>query len=431
VKTLHSRARPLRETTIISMSKSDAEAGKKAAGKKAVEYVTQSTHVVGIGSGSTVVFAIEHLADRVKEGLQIVCIPTSYQSRELIIKHELPLGDLDRNSSIDVTIDGADEVDEQMNLIKGGGGCLLQEKIIASCSKQLIIVADDGKDSKKLGEKWKKGAINWVLPTFDRAKCSGVPIEVVPMARAPVTKKLLAMGAKSAETRSGSGKAGPLCTDSGNFIIDADFGTIEDPAKLERSIHEIVGVVEIGVFVGMASVVIFGSSDGKVQVRDRKDLVENLKHVSIDVSDVRKPATRWSSLNRIARFTATCGTSNEAQLRLLSFRFCASVDSRSRTTSSRRLFALLPMSCNLCRDATVNQAHARNHRHKDSRVTLPTRIAAALRGIASAPGAAAVLRTSVARFSVHIRHYTARNTHANIRIVLCSTSQSPPKVARR
>lgn len=167
------------------------------------------------------------------------------------MKHGLPLSDLDRNSTLELCIDGADEVDERSNLIKGGGGCLLQEKIVASCAKRLYIVADASKDSKRLGEKWRKG----------------VPIEVVPMARVPVQKKLLALGAKSAETRIGSGKAGPLVTDGGHFIIDADFGAIDDPAALDRSIQQIVGVVETGLFIGMTTMLIFGKADGSVYTR--------------------------------------------------------------------------------------------------------------------------------------------------------------------
>ena len=191
-------------------------------------------------------FFVEQLAARVaKEKLTVMCVPTSFQSKELIVKHGLPLGDLDRFPVLDLAVDGADEVDEHLNLIKGGGGCLLQEKIVAACAKKLYIVADERKDSTRLGEKWRKG----------------VPIEVIPMARVPVLRRLRdELGAVSAETRVGSGKAGPVVTDSGNFIIDADFGVIQDARALDAALQRIVGVVETGLFVNMAERVFFGHS---------------------------------------------------------------------------------------------------------------------------------------------------------------------------
>jgi ribose 5-phosphate isomerase A len=150
---------------------------------------------------------------------------------------------------LDVAFDGADECDGALNLIKGGGGCLFQEKLVASVAKRLFIVADHRKESAVLGSKWRQG----------------VPIEVVPMARVPVTRRLLALGAKSATTRTGSGKAGPVVSDNANFIIDADFGDIADPAALDAQLRAIVGVVETGLFVGMTTKVYFGAEDGTVK----------------------------------------------------------------------------------------------------------------------------------------------------------------------
>lgn len=172
----------------------------------------------------------------------------------MIVEHNLVLSDLDRNPVIDVAIDGADEVDSKLACIKGGGGCCTQEKIVAANAKQFVVIADYRKDSTSLGQQWKKG----------------VPIEVVPMAYVPVTQKLLSIGAKSAKLRMAVAKAGPVVTDNGGFIIDADFGIIEDAAALDAKIQKIVGVIETGLFVDMAIKAFFGNADGSVSVRTPK-----------------------------------------------------------------------------------------------------------------------------------------------------------------
>lgn len=137
------------------MSLNDA---KKRAADKAIDVHIKTGMVVGIGSGSTVVFAVERLADRIKkENLEVICVPTSFQAKQLIVQHNLILSDLDRHPVIDCVVDGADEVDSSLTLIKGGGGCLLQEKVVASCAKNMIVIADYTKMSTNLGEKWKKG----------------------------------------------------------------------------------------------------------------------------------------------------------------------------------------------------------------------------------------------------------------------------------
>jgi len=154
---------------------SGIEAGKKAAAYAAIDEQVKDNQAVGIGSGSTVVYAVERLAERVNnENLKIVCIPTSFQARQLIVQHNLTLTDLERHPELDVAIDGADEVDKDFVCIKGGGGCQTQEKIVASCAKNFIIIADNRKDSKCLGDNWDKG----------------VPIEVVPLAYQPVINKI-------------------------------------------------------------------------------------------------------------------------------------------------------------------------------------------------------------------------------------------------
>lgn len=203
------------------------------------------------------VYAVERLAERVKsEKLNIVCIPTSFQARQLIVEHDLFLSDLDRNPKIDVAIDGADEVDSKLACIKGGGGCCTQEKIVASNAAQFVVIADYRKDSKSLGQQWKKG----------------VPIEVVPMSYVPVIQKLLSIGASSAKLRMAVAKAGPVVTDNGGFIIDADFGTVEDAAALDQKIQNIVGVIDTGLFVNMAIKAYFGNVDGSVTTRAKKTI---------------------------------------------------------------------------------------------------------------------------------------------------------------
>lgn len=232
------------------MSNDLIEEGKKNAAYRAVEENIVNGMVLGIGSGSTVVYAVERLKSLISEKkLSVKCIPTSFQSYQLIIENGLNLTSLDQNPNIDLDIDGADEIDENLNLIKGGGGCLVQEKIIASNSKKVIIIADFRKRSQKLGENWKKG----------------IPIEVIPLARVPIIEKLKKMGA-SPKLRMAQAKAGPLITDNGNFIIDADFGIIESPNAINTEILKIPGVVDTGLFIGMTRKAYIGQKDGSVLI---------------------------------------------------------------------------------------------------------------------------------------------------------------------
>ncbi|UYP47430.1 Ribose-5-phosphate isomerase A [Candidatus Lokiarchaeum ossiferum] len=235
------------------MSQTPIELAKKKAGYAAVDEFVKDGMVLGIGSGSTVVYAVKRLIERVKnENLKVICIPTSFQSIQLIVDGGLTLGDLSRHPEIDVDIDGADEVDDKLHLIKGGGGCQVQEKIVASVSKQLVIIADYRKDSKSLGEKWKKG----------------VPIEVVPMAYVPIINKIKKMGGKPT-LRMAKNKAGPIISDNGNFIIDADFGIIQDPITLNEKLTMMTGVVETGLFTNMAIKAFFGQADGTITSREK------------------------------------------------------------------------------------------------------------------------------------------------------------------
>ena len=232
------------------MSDALVELGKKNAAYRAVEENVKNGMIIGIGSGSTVVYAVGKLKMLISEKkLSVKCIPTSFQSYQLIVEKGLNLGSLDQYPNIDLDLDGADEIDEELNLIKGGGGCLVQEKIVASNSKRLIIIADFRKKSKKLGENWKKG----------------VPIEVIPLAYVPIIEKLKELGANP-KLRMAQAKAGPLITDNGNFIIDADFGVIKSPKEINDAILKIPGVVDTGLFVGMTEKAYIGQEDGTVLV---------------------------------------------------------------------------------------------------------------------------------------------------------------------
>lgn len=224
---------------------------KKWAAVRAVDLHVQNSQCIGIGSGSTIVYAVQRIAQRVKEeNLIVTCVPTSFQARQLITDNHLILGDLDTNPILDVVIDGADEFDSDLTLIKGGGGCLTQEKIVAYSGKEFIIVADSSKKSDQLGDHWKKG----------------IPIEVIPMARVPVTKSVTYMYGGEATLRMAKNKAGPVVTDNGNFILDWKFKKMHDWAEVHKEIKLIPGVVETGLFVDMAKCVYIGQPDGTVEV---------------------------------------------------------------------------------------------------------------------------------------------------------------------
>ncbi|BFZ59263.1 ribose-5-phosphate isomerase rki1 [Saitoella coloradoensis] len=239
-------------------SLSPVEKAKRLASHRAVdEHFPEHAKVVGIGSGSTVVYAVERILQR-KDLKDIIFIPTGFQSKELIVNGGLRLGEISGYPVLDVAFDGADEVDSALNCIKGGGACLFQEKLVASCAKKFILVADYRKNSSILGKEWTQG----------------VPIEVVPLAQASVLRILSNMGAQNPQLRmGGKAKAGPIITDNGNFIIDAHFGQIpvELVRQLAAEIKAIVGVVEVGLFVDMADAAYFGNDDGSVSVRGKSD----------------------------------------------------------------------------------------------------------------------------------------------------------------
>jgi len=217
------------------------EEAKRKAALEAVKHVKDG-FVVGLGSGSTAAYAIEALGERIKrERLSILGVPTSYQAFLLAVKHGIVVTTLEEHAEINVVVDGADQVDAKLNLIKGMGAALAREKIVASASKQNIIIADESKKVKVLGE-----------------NNHPVPIEVLPFAISIVKRMLEEMDGKPV-LREGKGKVGPVITDNGSVIIDAIFGPINDAAKLEKKLKMIPGVVETGLFVGFADLVYLGT----------------------------------------------------------------------------------------------------------------------------------------------------------------------------
>ncbi len=216
---------------------------KRIAGEKAAEYVKDGM-VIGLGTGSTVKYTILKIGEMVKNGLDIIGIPTSKRTEELAKSLGIKLGSLNDYPEIDLTIDGADEVDSNLNLIKGGGGALLREKIVAYYSKYLVIVVDESKIKDFLGS----------FP---------LPIEIVPYAYRRTTITLKNLGCEP-ELRMKEEKI--YVTDNRNYIVDCKFDKIEDPRSLERKIDMIPGVVESGLFVNMAKEVIVGTKKG-VEIR--------------------------------------------------------------------------------------------------------------------------------------------------------------------
>jgi ribose 5-phosphate isomerase A len=223
--------------------KNDQE--KEAAARASLRYVKDG-QVVGLGTGSTAAYFIKLLGEEVKKGLRVRGIPTSVRSTELAKSLGIPLTTLDECQEIAVTVDGADEVDPQLRLIKGGGGALLREKIVASATKLQVIVADASKQVKTLGK----------FP---------LPVEVIKFAQALVAKRIAALGADVQLRKGAEGK--PYLTDENNHILDCRFGEIRDPDALARQLSDMPGVVEHGLFIGMASMVLFARGKEIVELR--------------------------------------------------------------------------------------------------------------------------------------------------------------------
>lgn len=224
---------------------------KQEVGKTAASLI-QSNSIVGLGTGSTTAYAIQFIGERLKSGeiKDIVGVPTSFQAEVLSKQYGIPLTTLDAIDHIDIAIDGADEVDPQKNLIKGGGAAHTREKVVDYLANQFIVVVDSGKLVNKLGSVF------------------AVPVEVIPMAVTPVMNAIAKLGGKP-ELRMGVKKAGPVVTDQGNLVVDVKFDDIPDPVNLEKTLNNIPGVLENGIFVNCADKVLIGEvKDGKPVVRE-------------------------------------------------------------------------------------------------------------------------------------------------------------------
>ena len=218
---------------------------KILAAQKAFEYVEDGMKL-GLGTGSTADEFTKILSDNVKNGLDVVCVPTSENTKDLAESLNIPLASLENLNFLDLTVDGADEVDDDLSLLKGGGGALLREKIIAFNSKKMIVIADDTKKVSKLGE-------------------FRLPIELIKFEHKitinRVLEKLENIGySGTAELRVINGN--PFKTDSENLIYDLSIGLIEEPAIIDNLLNSVPGVVENGLFVDMANIVIIGEQNG-------------------------------------------------------------------------------------------------------------------------------------------------------------------------
>jgi ribose 5-phosphate isomerase A len=214
---------------------------KRQAGEKAVEHIEDGM-IVGLGTGSTVEYTLRKLGKLVRDGLKITGVPTSVHTKRIANEEKIPLTTIEENPVIDVTIDGADEVDSDLNLIKGGGGALTREKIIAYNSKKVMIVIDDSKIVKALG-------IDFPLS-----------VEVTKFGWTS-TKKTLEELKCNVELRKVMDDE-PFITDNSNYILDCEFERINEPERLEMEINNIPGVVENGLFIGLVDEVIVGGKQG-------------------------------------------------------------------------------------------------------------------------------------------------------------------------
>ncbi|MFH1567566.1 MAG: ribose-5-phosphate isomerase RpiA [Gemmatimonadota bacterium] len=222
---------------------------KELAARRAVEYVTDGM-VVGLGSGSTAELAIRALGERARNGLRLTCVPTSESSDRLGREVGLTIASLEQHAVVDLTIDGADEVDGNLDLIKGLGGALLREKVVASCTTCEVIIVDASKVVKRLGTR------------------GPLPVEIVPFGLPAVARRLAALASRVELRRDAAGQ--PFVTDNGNHILHCTFEDgIVDAAALERRIDEIPGVLESGLFVGLTHRVVVACEDGTCQILER------------------------------------------------------------------------------------------------------------------------------------------------------------------
>ena len=227
---------------------------RRTLGKKLAETVTDGM-TLGIGTGSTAAFAIESIGRRIREeGIRLIGVPTSLSAERLCREHGIQIGTLDEIVSLDLAFDGADEVDPHLNLIKGRGAAHSREKVVAVAAERFVVLADYTKRVDILGTR---------MP---------VPVEILPMALGPVSRTLERLGARPA-LRTGPGKDGPTVTDQGLWIVDAKFTAIEDPRVVDETLLNTPGVLDHGLFLGLASEVWFGEEDGEVTVDRRTTVV--------------------------------------------------------------------------------------------------------------------------------------------------------------
>ena len=219
---------------------------KQIAGEKSTEWIEDGM-LIGLGTGSTAYFMVKKVGELVRNGLKIEATATSYETEQLAKEEGIPLRELKDINQLDLTIDGADEFTDNLDLIKGGGGALYREKVVASISRELIIITDPRKHVQKLG-------------------AFTVPIEVVPFGHEITRKRIEALGAK-VNLRQGKGQV--YKTDNQNLIFDCDFGLIDEAGKLDQQLKSLIGVVETGLFIGMAKRVIMAHPDGKIQLWEK------------------------------------------------------------------------------------------------------------------------------------------------------------------
>lgn len=225
---------------------------KQTVGIRAARMVGRGA-VVGLGTGSTAEFMIEELGRRVREeNLDVVGVPTSFDAAVLARENGIPVGTPDDVERIDIAVDGADEVDPAMNLIKGRGAAHLREKIVDGMAERFIVIVDESKLVERLG-----------------TKCP-VPLEVLPMAARPVMRAVEALGGEPV-LRMAARKDGPVITDQGNMVVDARFDGIDDPGEMETTLNNVPGILENGLFVGLATEILIGSisGDGRIEVERR------------------------------------------------------------------------------------------------------------------------------------------------------------------